>query len=251
MSAVIFTNNDIIGMSSSIPLSVDKDNVFEDIIKSLKIGNFKTTKTYTSDFGNSLDEMIPRITFTGKGFSFGLLKTKFASQFLYPSQFVSSGSDQRIEREDPSKLFATENLDQLSSDFNYVLGLIFGRLDLDDKNYKLRFNIQVSKEISIGDDLSRMLKPDSKTIFGNVTAFRLNGININMNENLFNTQVQSQYDFYVKKNKKSNDVLCTINSKFRFKHSGPVDFSKLVHDSIKRLNSLTMNIGGNLNEPTI
>ena len=51
MSAVIFTNNDIIGMSSSIPLSVDKDNVFEDIIKSLKIGNFKTTKTYTSDFG--------------------------------------------------------------------------------------------------------------------------------------------------------------------------------------------------------
>ena len=251
MSAVIFTNNDIISMSSSIPLSVDKDNVFEDIIKSLKIGNFKTTKTYTSDFGNSLDEMIPRITFTGNGFSFGLLKTKFASQFLRPSQFVSSSSDQRIEREDPSKLFATKNLDQLSSDFNYVLGLIFGRLDLDDKNYKLSFNIQVSKGISIGDDLSSMLKPDSKTIFGNVTAFRLNGININMNENLFNTQVQSQYDFYVEKNKKSNDVLCTINSKFKFKHSGPVDFSKLVHDSIKRLNSLTINIGGNLNEPTI
>ena len=249
MAVAIFTNEDISGMSSSIPLSVDKDDIFEDIVKSLKIGNFKATKTYASDFGNSLDDMIPRIVFTGKGFDFGLLKTRFASQFLFPSQFINSSADERMEREDPSKLFATENLDQLSSDFNYVLGLIFRKLELDDKNYKLHFNIQVSKKTSMVDDLSHMLKPDSKTIFGDVTAFRLNGINIDMSESLFNTPVQSRYGFSMNKNKKSNDVLCTINSKFKFKHSGPVDFSKLVHDSMNRLNNLIMNIGGNLNEP--
>ena len=246
----MFTANEITGASLTIPMPFDENSTLESIVQSLRAGNFKTTKSYAADFTNIINDLFSQVTFAGKGFTFGLTRKKFSSQFLQMAEFVHSDihTEMEVEKEAPSKLFAKENLDQISSDFNYILGLILGKLNLGSKNYEFRFNIHAAKEISTTHDLSYLLTPKSTTIFGEVTALRLKGINIVMDESMFGTKVQSEYYIHESNDEIYNKNSYNVKSEFRFRHSGPVDFSKLVSESISRLNNLTVNIMRDANE---
>ena len=244
----MFTVGKITGASLTIPMPFDEGSTLESIVQSLRAGNFKTTKSYVADFTNIMDDLFSQVTFAGKGFAFGLTRKKFSSQFLKMAEFVHSDTHTEMEKEVPSKLFAKKNLDQISSDFNYILGLILGKLNLGSKNYELRFNIHVTKEVSTTHDLSYLLTPESTTIFGEVTALRLRGINIVMDESMFGTKVQSEYYIREDNDEIDNKNYYSVVSEFKFKHSGPVDFSKLVSESMNRLNNLTVNIRSDVNE---
>ena len=238
----MFTANEITGASLTIPMPFDENSALESIVRSLRAGNFKTTKSYAADFTSVINDLFSQVTFAGKGFMFGLTRKKFSSQFLQMVEFVHSDTHIEMGKETPSKLFAKENLDQISSDFNYILGLILGKLNLGSKNYEFRFNIHAAKEISTTHDLSYLLTPESTTIFGEVTALRLKGINIVMDESMFGAKVQSEYYIHESNDEIYNKNSYNVRSEFRFKHSGPVDFSKLVSESMSRLNNLTVNI---------
>lgn len=244
----MFTINEIIGASSSIPISLDENDTIEKIVQSLHVGNLKTTTSYTADFTSIMNDLFPKITFVGKSFAFGLSRTKFSSQFLRAIEFVRFDQKVRIDEETPSNLFAKENLDQISLDFNYLLGLIFGKLNLDNKNYEFNFTIHVSKEIPDMYNLKDLLIPESKTILGEIKDFYLQGVNVSLTENLFDTEVQSQYNIRVKKDDTSNNNSFDVHSEFKFKHSGPIDFYKIVSESINRLNNITKSVMEDANE---
>ena len=188
-----FTVSDIKGASLSIPISFSENSVVDNLMKSVVAGNFKTTKAYSDNLTDSLDRVVARVTFRGTGFAFGISKTKFSAQFLRGFEFIDLNATERTENEEASKIFTEENLDQISSDFNYILGLIFGKLNLDGKNYELNFNIDLSKQIEDLTDLNHLLTPESKIIFKNAKEFQLHGIHISMSEEMFESNTKTEY----------------------------------------------------------
>ncbi|MCE9618277.1 MAG: hypothetical protein K8Q88_08000, partial [Nitrosarchaeum sp.] len=188
-----FTVKEISSASLSIPISFN-ENLFNSVIKSLEVENFKTTKTYRGNFSNVLDSLMPQISFNGKGFGFGLTKTKIASQFLEPTEFANFGEeDEPRSKISASELFTKEKLDNISSDFNYIIGLIFGKLGLDNKNYEISFGISLSKHGYFANNMDYLLKPESKLLFGKITDLHLKGFNITTEEELFGKKIQTEY----------------------------------------------------------
>ena len=240
--AKAFTVSDIEGASLSIPISLSANSTIDNLMKSVVAGKFKTTKAYSGSLIDSLDSVTARITFRGAGFAFGISTTKFSAQFLRGFEFVDLNAAERMENEEASKIFTEENLNQISSDFNYILGLIFGKLNLDGKNYELNFNIDLSKQIDDLTDLSHILTSESKIIFGNGKEFQLHGISISMSEEMFESNTKAKYRLRENENTIDNENLRMVGGRFSFKHSGPIDFSKLVNESIVRLNALITNI---------
>lgn len=245
-SKVAFTINEINGAASSIPIP-NENNILDNIVQSLRVGNFKTTRSYKADFTDAVNSLLAEVTFVGKGFAFGLSNTKLSSQFLTLREFMLFDIGQQVKKEKPSKLFAGKNLDQISSDFNYILGLIIGKLNLNNKDYEFNFHINVSKEISTMHDLHYLLTPESKIIFGEATSLRLKDVSISINENLFDTEVQSTYQLQQHESP-AQKYFFSVESSFKLTQSGPVDFSKLVRESINRINNLVGNILEGANE---
>ena len=243
-----FTINEIMGVSLSIPIPPDGNNTLENIVKSLHAGNFKTTRSFAAKFTSVVDDLFSQITFMGKGFAFGLSKTKFSAQFLRMLEFVHSEPEVRMEDEVPSKLFTKENLDQISSEFNYILGLILGKLNFNNENHEFIFTIHLSKDILATRDLTYLLTPESKTAFGEITDFQLQGIDMNLVENLFKTAVKSEYSIHQNTDDVRNKNSFIVHAQFKFNYSGPVDFFNFVSKSINRLNDLTENIMRDSNE---
>lgn len=229
-SSVLFTVNDIVGVTLSIPLPYGKDNTLESVVKTLQAGKFKTTSAYTADFSNSVGDLFAKLTFRGKGFAFGLLRTKLAAQFLRGLEFADL-LDSGTMKGDPSEVFANKNLEQISSDFNYILGLVLGKLNIDNSSYECNFEIHLSKEVPATRNLNHLLTRDSKTLFGKATDIKLNGINISMAEKLFENKVQSKYHILGTQNRVDHKSSYNVNATFKIKHSGPIDFHKLVNES--------------------
>lgn len=239
---IVFTVNEIKGMSLSISIPNQK-NVIDIVAQSLHKETFQTTKSFKADFTDLVDRMFSHITFAGKGFSFGLSKTKFSAQFLQELDLLQPNMD--IDKEDPAKLFTDENLAQISSDFNHILGLINSLVNLDKK---FNFNIHMVKEIPAIHHLNYMLSPSSNIIFGDVTELKLNGIYVCMNETLFGTQVKSTYQIGQNESETKDKNFCVVDAEFEFEHAGPIQFSKLVNESTNRLNSLITNVLRGTNE---
>ena len=237
-----FTVGDIEGASLSIPISLSENSAVDNLMKSVVAGNFKTTKAYSGSLIESLDRVVARVTFSGVGFAFGISKTKFSAQFLKPFEFVELNATEQMGNEEASKIFTEENLNQISSDFNYILGLIFGKLNLDSKNYELNFNIDLSKQIDDLTDLSHILTSESKIIFGNAKEFQLHSISISMNEEMFESNTKAKYRLGENRGMANNEHSRMAGGRFSFKHSGPIDFSKLVNESIVKLNALITNL---------
>lgn len=249
-TSAMFTINEIVGISASIPLPNNESDTLENVANALQIGKFRATTTHKADFINAMDTIFSRLTFAGKGFSFGLLKKRFSAQFLRGFGFADPGLDIQIyKNQDPSELFAAENLERISTDFNYILGLIHGMLNFGKNGYEFVFEIQMSKEIPFTQNLNHLLKPEAKIIFGENANLKLNGINIKINEKLFDTEVQSDYDIRGLQDKDLDKKSYAVDAEFTFKHFGPVDFSKLINESIIRLNNLAMSIMEDSDEP--
>ena len=248
-SNVQLTTNEIVGASLSIPLQYDKRNTFESIVRTLQAGKFKTTSTYTATLSDSMDDMVSKLTFHGKGFAFGLLRTRLAAQFLRGFEFLDLDPYAEPQnKESASKVFTNENLEQVSSDFNYILGLVFGKLNINNSIYECIFEIRLSKEVPITRNLNHLLAMESKALFSNGTDIELRGINIDMTENLFEGNVLSKYSILGTQNDSDGKSTYDTRVIFKIKRFGPINFYDLVNESIQRLNSLTINITGGLHE---
>ena len=246
-SDVTFTINDIRGAVLVVPLSPHKDNPLESVVQALRTRKFATTKTYVADFTNVMDDVFSKLTFMGTGFAFGLLKTKFIAQFLHATEFINPNTDMRSENKESAEVLSDENLKMVSSDFNYILGLMLGKMSVDNNNIEFTFNIQMSKETSSTQNLNHLLASESKVVFGNVTDLKMNGISIKMVENILGTQVKSEYNIGESQDKQDKNYH-NVTAEFKFKSSGPVDFSKLVKESTNRINDLVRNIGSGAHE---
>lgn len=73
-TSAMFTINEIVGVSTRIPLPNNENDTFENVANTLQIGKFRATTTHKADFINSVDTVFARLTFAGQGFSFGLSK---------------------------------------------------------------------------------------------------------------------------------------------------------------------------------
>ena len=75
----------------------------------------------------------------------------------------------------------------------------------------------------------------------------MNGIDIEMSENIFGIQARSKY--HIKKSKiDRHENYYSVNAKFEFRTSGPIDFSKIVRESTDRINGLARSIEGDMHE---
>ena len=247
-SSALFTINEIVGATLSISLPSGRDGRLESIVQALQAGKFKTTSAYAADLSNSMEDLFTKLTFHGKGFAFGLLRTKLAAQFLDGLEFVDPNRNPETLNVDPSKVFAHENLEQASSDFNYILGLVLGKLNADNNRCECIFEIQLSKEVSATRNLNHLLTMECKPLFGNATDLKLRGIDISMTERLFGSESLSGYHILGTQNKTGDKGSYDANATFKIKHVGPIDFHDFVNESILRLNNLATNIMVDLDE---
>ena len=239
-SEIIFKTSDIQGAALSASLPLQDDNLLENLVQVLHTKKFTTTKTYTADWSNTIDNVFSKLMFMGTGFAFGLVKTKLIAQFLDHMEFVHPDLNSHNESADSTEILSDENLKMVSLDFNYILGLILGKMSADN-NLEFIFKIRALKEISTIRNLNHLLAPEPKTIFDNVTDLKMNGIDIEMSENIFDIQARSEY--HIKKSRIDHHKnYYSVNAKFEFRTSGPIDFSKIVRESIDRINSLTKSI---------
>ena len=247
-SSAMFTVNEIVGATLNIPLPLDKNSLLGSIAQTLHTKKFTATKTYVAEFNDLVDDTFSKLTFIGKGFAFGLLKTKISAQFLHGIEFVHPNLDMYDMKEDPSKILADEELKMASLDFNYILGLILGKMGLDDNNLEFVFDIHVSKEIDTTHSLNHLLVPESKTAFGKANDLKMTGIGIQMTESIMDIKVRSQYHINEFMNRDRDKNYYNVRAELEFKHSGPVDFSKIIKGSMGRLNDLTKSIASDGNE---
>lgn len=243
------TINEIVGATLSIPLQYDKYNTFESIVRTLQAGKFKTTSAYTAALSDSMDDMFSKLTFHGKGFAFGLLKTRFAAQFLRGFEFLDPDLyPEKTNKESASKVFADKNLELVSSDFNYILGLVFGGLNIDNNIYECNFEIRLSKEVSTTCNLNNLLSIESKGLFGKDTDLKLRGIDIDVTENIFDSNVLAKYSILGTQNESNDKSTYDASATFKIKRFGPINLHELVNESVQRLNSITRNITEGLHE---
>lgn len=241
------TVGEIVGATLNVPLPQNNDSTFENVIQALQVGKFKTTSTYTAEFSKYVNDLLSKLTFSGQGFAFGILTTKLAAQFLRGMEFVDPALNPQTMDKDPSQIFTNTNLEQISSDFNYILGLVLGKLNMDSSRYECNFEIHLSKKISDVHSLDHLLMPESKTFFDKATNFKLNGIHTSMVEKLFEVEVLSKYQIY-EAHETHDKGSYNANAKFYFNHSGPINFYELIYQSIHRLNDLTVRIVGDIDE---
>ena len=245
-SKVILSLDDVKGATWNLPFS-EKNTALQAVIQDLQTKKFEMTNTYVHERSNALDEMFSKITFLGTGFSFGLLKTRLSAQFLTGVQFIHPDLDLHVNPNDASSVLSSEKLKLASIDFNYILSLILGKMNLDANSLMTTFNMRMSKKISTTYDLSYMLTSNSTDVFGEITNFKMKGISVVMNEKLFDAAVQSEYFIYMTQDTYADTKHYNVNAEFKFNHSGPVDFSKLVDVSINRINAVTDNLLGGVN----
>ena len=159
-SAFTFKRNDITGATSHIPLPLDEDGTLKHIVESLQSTKFQTATGYKADFSEMVDKLYSKITFTGTGFAFAVLKSKISIQFLQGLEFIDANLDMSTFRDqDPAEIFADEKLKQISSDFNYILGLILGKLSLDENNYEFNFKLHFQKRCLRNGSCSPCFEP--------------------------------------------------------------------------------------------
>lgn len=245
-SDATFTVNEIKGIALSIQLPPDKGSPLENVVQTLRTVKFATTKTYVADFTDVVNDMFSKLTFVGTGFAFGLVKEKLTAQFLDSVEFMYSKLD--TQDGDSTEILSNENLKLVSSDFNYILGLILGKMNMDSNNLEFTFKIKMSKEAPTTNTLNHLLVSESKTVFGNVEDLKMNGISVQMTENLLDTKVQSKYRINESLDSFNNKNHHKIHAEFKFKSSGPVDFSNLTKDGINRINNLTRSIMRNAHD---
>ena len=242
----IFALNNIIGASVSIPMPFAENDSLTNMIKILDVKNFKTTSACKSKWHDSMDTLFSQIAFNGTGFAFGLTKTKVAAQFLQNVEFVDV--DRSVMSDDnvtATEVFTNENLASISSDFNYILGLIFGKLNLNSQDYQLIFNISLSKEMYAIKNLNQMVTHEFRLRFGDNSKLR--GIHTEGHEKLFGQDVQSRYHLYGGVSDLDNQSSCHLSCRFQLQHSGPIDFSKFITESLNRSNDLAMDVMEDIN----
>ena len=234
-----FTRRNVTSITANVPLALNENSTLEHVVQSLQTAKFQVTTVYKADLSDTVNKLLSKITFAGPGFAFALLKSKLAAQFLGGIEFVDPNLDAPYVDSDPEKVLADEKLRRMSLDFNYILGLVLGNLNLDEDSYEFNFQIGLSKTVPDVNAFNHLVIPNFKTIFGGVKNVKLTGIAISMSENLFDTDVQSDYRLDGFLDLHSKKQTYNVNTKFKFRNFGSVDFSTLVSETIDRINDIT------------
>ena len=231
-------------MALSIPIKIQNDDKLDSIPKSLEKSNFKTVKYYTYNFFDKIDDLLAEIFFAGKGFEIGLTKNKCSIQFFRSVEFGTIKQNEMLSEGNASSVLTTENLSDVSSDLNYILGILFGKFDSEKVDRKVDFKFHVAKEGRFVKQINDTFKLEPQTIFGNISNLHLRQCTVSMEEHLFDTSVETEYSI-TQDRKTDESSFMQMGLHCTFKQSGPIGVFKLLNESMNRLNNLAeLVVGG-------
>jgi len=240
-----FNINDLEDLRLDIIYNLDNKDDLKNVLKSLQIASFKTTTVESAGFLNYLVDKIPSLHLIGKGFDIVVADKKISLGFFDSGEFIfrhRTKDEQEIGNE---ALLSKENLKSIDSDFNFITGLILGKLGIDINNINLEFRLSVNKEGEFKTNFTHLLSPESRLLFGQAEDANLTGVNLEMTENLLNTKVKTRYIIgkSVGLDDKPN-VHC--RTKMELKHNGSIDTFKFLEAMLIRLNTLINTLSGGL-----
>ncbi|NIP62004.1 MAG: hypothetical protein GWN01_08990 [Nitrosopumilaceae archaeon] len=244
----LFNTEDIEGVSLHVPITDLGNTKLKEISMKLSLSELRTSKQYDLAVLDYVDEVFPVILFNGKGFAIGVTNGKIAIQFLDHSEFPPLGGESLPdELSDQEKLFSKEKLLEISNDLNYVIGLIFGKLNQDIESSSVQFNFRVQKKGSFGKDPTYVLKDEAKVFFGNVSDLHMKSFRIEVKEKLFGTDINSTYLLSERSIGIKKIPYVRAAATFDYSYKGPIDLFDLFETGKSKLNDLVNRVTGGIN----
>ncbi len=235
-----------------ITLKINFQNSTIDELTELKnllvSGKFKSVKVEAESFFDILEDYIPILSFFGDGFEIGITRKNLVLQFLEGKELASKISYKSDSEASPEKILSRENLAKVENDFNYIIGIVLGKLKLNLNNLITEFTFTYSKEGKLQNDLAMHLKNESKVLFGVVSDLHFRGFRFSTTEKLFGVEnVEGQFNLGERIEETTNKTYVAGMCTFKFKAQGPANIFEIMNEGIDRLNSLINKLGGGIN----
>jgi len=242
-----FNVNDIDAMSVNVIIDKAQSDTLKQIAKSLNVASFKAVSVKTVSFLDFLDESLPVLDLTGKGYEIAITRKKITISFLSGAGIIRDSPIKDYKDIKKEDLFSQTNLSSVDSDFNFIMGLILGRLGTALEDVEVLFELNVSKEGKLKNDFNHIIKDESKALFGKLSDLHLKEIRVETQEELFGTLVKADYDIDELFDDMEGKRLVDCRASIKFRHKVPLNTFKFLEATLSRLNKLVETLAGGIN----
>ena len=204
----------------------------------------------SDSFFQYIEENIPSLQLTGSGFQ---IQVRPASITLIVTSKPTEDMFKIIPyytSDPPEKLFAKENIQKLSVDFNAVVGQILGILGIDYAATKFVVTIDLRKN---GADyqtnkFGKKINPIIQSLLGESVKIQSLNVAFKTKEVFLDTPVDIQYNLARKGLIYDDKITAVIFSGWlRFKNTGIQDLNMILDEYLKRINDVVKKLVGGLN----
>ena len=220
---------ELIVLTVDIKLPLEQEDALDKIVNRLAEVSLKLkTVSEISLAYKTLRQAIPRMTFNDDEFSMQLQKDELQISIGDEgSRRFDLGRSPEQVKDALKKAFDKTNLTQISSEVNYVLGLILGQIKTTKKPTVT--GTVVLESSSIQFNFNHLL--NRKIIPGKTSETILNGVQFVCSEEMWDRNVETRYRFMQSKDKAIARIL------FSFELSSPLDLSLLTYTLVDKLNN--------------
>lgn len=244
MSDGILSINDIEDIGLKLEYNLSNSNVFKEIVKTMKVADYKIVKVNTINILELIEKDIPSLIFSGEGFNIRVTYNKIELQLLQSVNVdENSLSIDVIEKDDRIKILSKDNLSAIETDLNFIVGFILGKLNINTENVTLQFKMLLRKDGKFKEELQRLLTSEAKILIGNPQNLDVNDIGFKIEEHLDGIKINSRYSFSVL-DKPETNVLCSII--IDSKYTGTIDLHKFINTALKRINTMITKLTGGI-----
>lgn len=245
-----FGVEDIDGVSILVAFDKSKADGLKQIIKTLSIASFKTSTTESSNLLDYLDEGIPLFMTSGEGYEIVITRKGVSLGFLDRAggEYVFRTGPPKPFQGKKSELFTKDKMDVIDSDFNFILGLIFGKLGLATDQADIEFRLEIGKQGKFQHDFSRLLTPESKNLFGKISDLHVDGIRFRTEEEILGRKVKTEFRLFEQRSTLGDSLPLSLDcsTKLNFTTNIPINTFKLLEESLARLNNLVNSLLGGI-----
>lgn len=241
-----FLVSDIGNISIKIKIADDQTDNLKKIAKTLSVADFKTVSTKVFSFFDFVDSHVPVLLLSGKGFDISLMRTGIVLSFLGGGQIIQvSEMSKDLKNLKKEELFSKDTLSKIDSDFNFVIGLILGKLGIELENLSIDVSMFVSKNGKLKNDFTHLFTNESKTLLGKISDVHIKEAGFHFEEELFGTKTKSMYDIdEISDDENTYSVRCRLN--LEFKHTVPLNTFKFIESTLLRVNTLIESLVGGI-----
>jgi len=241
---------DIDGISLSIDLTKSPEDALHNAIKDLEISKFtRSTVQTTTILQKIIEKAAPLLVLTGKHFQISITSKNIILSFLEPiGELIQVRvSDDEKNTIDKNFIFSKENLNSVESDFNFVSGVILGRIGMRLDDLTTSFKFSATKVGKLKNDFAHIVSPESKLLFGKISDFHIQSLAFSTEEEMFGDKVKVDYSIDGRTGALGEDE---VNSSMyiKLKRVGSLSIHNILEDSLNRLNKLVMSLGGDIVE---